>query len=142
MSNSLGRKCPCFSTMSGGSVGLQSGAEHQDVVLLMNQQGADELKRGHWDLGVEASAAGPSGAKEATEGTRWKAPVLSYSSCSAASAGADVGGSKVGADRTRFTMFTTKMLRFRRRCVAKCKDRHLHNSFCLPGIRWTRRAAE
>ena len=89
---------PAFITMSGGSLGLQAGAEHQDVVLLMNQQGADELKSGHWDLGAEAAAAGPSGGKEATESTGWKAPVLSYSNSSGAFAGADVGGSKIGAD--------------------------------------------
>src|SRR5215471_18550342 len=94
-----GWSAPAFITMSGGSLGLQAGAEHQDVVLLMNPQGADELKSGHWDLGAEASAAGPSGGKGATESTGWKAPVLSYSNSSGAFAGADVGGSKIGADQ-------------------------------------------
>jgi lipid-binding SYLF domain-containing protein len=89
---------PAFITMGGGGVGLQAGAEHQDIVLLMNQQGADELKSGHWDLGAEASAAGPSGGKEASESTGWKAPVLSYSNSNGAFAGADVGASKIGAD--------------------------------------------
>jgi lipid-binding SYLF domain-containing protein len=93
-----GWSAPAFITMSGGGVGLQAGAEHQDVVLLMNPQGADELKSGHWDLGAEASAAGPSGGKGATESTGWKAPVLSYSNSSGAFAGADVGASKIGAD--------------------------------------------
>jgi len=50
---------PASITMSGGSVGLRASAEHQDVVLLMNQQGADELKSGHWDLGGEAGAQAP-----------------------------------------------------------------------------------
>jgi maltose-binding protein MalE len=31
---------------SGGSVGLQAGGEHQDIVLLMNAQGEQELKNG------------------------------------------------------------------------------------------------
>jgi len=92
---------PAFITMGGGGVGLQAGAEHQDIVLLMNQQGADELKSGHWDLGAEASAAGPSGGKEASESTGWKAPVLTYSNASGAFAGADVGASKIGADNDR-----------------------------------------
>jgi SH3 domain-containing YSC84-like protein 1 len=95
---SSGWSAPAFISMTGGSVGLQAGAAKQDIVLLMNPQGAQELKSGHWDLGGEAAAAGPSGGAEATESTGWKAPVLSYSNSSGAFAGADVGGSKIGAD--------------------------------------------
>src|SRR5215471_18822970 len=94
-----GWSAPAFITMTGGSVGLQAGAEHQDFVLLMNSHGEQELKNGHWDLGAEAAAAGPSGGTEATESTGWKAPVLSYSNSKGAFAGADVGGSKIGADQ-------------------------------------------
>jgi SH3 domain-containing YSC84-like protein 1 len=93
-----GWSAPAFITVTGGSVGLQAGAEHQDLVLLMNEQGADQLKSGHWDLGASASAAGPNGGDAATAATGWKAPVLSYSNASGAFAGADVGGSKIGAD--------------------------------------------
>lgn len=96
---SAGWSAPAFITMTGGSVGLQAGAEHQDIVLLMNSQGEQELKNGHWDLGAEAVAAGPSGGAGATESTGWKAPVLSYSNAKGAFAGADVGGSKIGADK-------------------------------------------
>lgn len=96
---SSGWSAPAFITMSGGSVGLQAGGEQQDVVLLMNDQGAQELKAGHWDLGAEAVAAGPTGSTGTTESTGWKAPVLSYSSSSGAFAGLDVGGSKLGTDK-------------------------------------------
>ena len=96
---SSGWSAPAFITMSGGSVGLQAGGEHQDLVLLMNSQGEQELKNGHWDLGAEASAAGPSGGAGAAENTGWKAPVLSYSNSKGAFAGADVGGSKIGVDK-------------------------------------------
>jgi lipid-binding SYLF domain-containing protein len=85
--------------MTGGSVGLQAGGEHQDIVLLMNSQGEQELKNGHWDLGAEATAAGPTGGTGTAESTGWKAPVLSYSNSKGAFAGADVGGSKIGADK-------------------------------------------
>jgi len=95
---SSGWSAPAFISMTGGSVGLQAGAAKQDIVLLMNEQGAQELKGGHWDLGAEAAAAGPSGGAEATQSTGWKAPVLSYSNSSGAFAGVDVGGSKIGAD--------------------------------------------
>jgi lipid-binding SYLF domain-containing protein len=93
-----GWSSPAFITMSGGSVGLQAGGEHQDIVLLMNRKGEQELKNGHWDLGAGASAVGPSGGSEVSEETGWKAPVLSYSNSKGAFAGADVGGSKIGID--------------------------------------------
>ena len=89
---------PGFITITGGSVGLQAGGEKQDIVLLMNAQGAEELKGGHWDLGAEAAAAGPTKSTGTTESTGWKAPVLSYSNASGAYAGLDVGGSKIAAD--------------------------------------------
>jgi SH3 domain-containing YSC84-like protein 1 len=94
-----GWSAPAFISLSGGSVGLQAGAEHQDIVLLMNQEGADQLKSGHWDLGASASAAGPNGGDAAATNTGWKAPVLSYSNANGAFAGADVGGSKIGQDK-------------------------------------------
>lgn len=93
-----GWSAPAFISMSGGSIGLQAGAEHQDILLLMNSQGEQELKNGHWELRGEAAAAGPSGGTGTEASTGWKAPVLSYSNSSGAFAGADVGGSKIGAD--------------------------------------------
>jgi SH3 domain-containing YSC84-like protein 1 len=98
---SSGWSAPAFISMTGGSVGLQAGAEHQDVLLLMNSQGEQELKQGHWELKGQAAAAGPTGGSEADASTGWKAPVLSYSNSSGAFAGADVGGSKIGPDDDR-----------------------------------------
>jgi SH3 domain-containing YSC84-like protein 1 len=95
-----GWSAPAFITMSGGSIGLQAGGEHQDIVLLMNNQGEQELRNGHWDLGAEAVAAGPTGASaERSESTSWKAPVLSYAHSSGAYAGANLQGSKIKADQ-------------------------------------------
>ena len=98
---SSGWSAPAFITMSGGSIGLQAGGEHKDIVLLMNEQGEQMLNSGHWDLGAEAVAAGPSGESVGgAEDTGWgKTPVLSYSRSSGAYAGADVGGSKLDADK-------------------------------------------
>jgi SH3 domain-containing YSC84-like protein 1 len=92
-----GWSAPAFISLSGESV--HSAAEHQDLILLMNSQGADELKNGHWDLGASASAPGPSGGHEATPGSGWSAPVLSYSNSDKAFAGADVDGSTIDADK-------------------------------------------
>jgi SH3 domain-containing YSC84-like protein 1 len=97
---SSGWSAPAFITLSGGSVGLQAGGEHQDIVLLMNDRGEKELSSGHWDLGAEAVAAGPTGASAGrTESTGWKAPVLSYAHSSGAYAGANLEGSKLHADQ-------------------------------------------
>jgi lipid-binding SYLF domain-containing protein len=81
-------------------VGLQAGGEHQEIVLLMNNQGKQELINGHWDLGAEAVAAGPTGdGAGVAESTGWKAPVLSYAHSSGAYAGANLQGSKIDLDQ-------------------------------------------
>ena len=96
---SAGWSAPAFISLTGGSVGLQAGGEHQDIILLMNNQGEQELRNGHWDLGAEAVAAGPTGASAGrTESAGWKAPVLSYAHSSGAYAGANLEGSKLRAD--------------------------------------------
>ena len=95
---SSGWSAPAFITMSGGSIGLQAGGEQKDMVLLMNDQGQQELKNGHWELGAQAAAAGPNQGTETTASTGWKAPVLSYSNAKGAFAGADIGGAKIGVD--------------------------------------------
>jgi SH3 domain-containing YSC84-like protein 1 len=95
---SSGWSAPAFISMKGGSVGLQAGVTHQDIILLMNDQGAQQLRSGHWDLGAEAVAAGPSGGAEASETTGWKAPVLSYTRSKGVYAGANLEGSKISAD--------------------------------------------
>ena len=94
-----GWSAPAFITVTGGSLGLQAGGEHQDIVLAMNSQGEQELRNGHWDLGAEAVATGPSGeSTERSQSTGWKAPVLSYTQSSGAYAGANLEGSKINAD--------------------------------------------
>jgi SH3 domain-containing YSC84-like protein 1 len=94
-----GWSAPAFINITAGSVGLQLGFEHQDMVLLMNKQGEQELSSGHWTLGAEAVAIGPN--KQSTGGldnSNWKTPVLIYSSASGAYAGANLEGSKISTD--------------------------------------------
>jgi lipid-binding SYLF domain-containing protein len=93
---SSGWSAPAFISLTGGSVGFQAGVAKQDVILLMNEQGAQQLRSGKWDMGAEAIAAGPTGGAEATDS--WKTPVLSYTRSSGAYAGANLAGSKLGAD--------------------------------------------
>jgi SH3 domain-containing YSC84-like protein 1 len=94
-----GWSAPAFITITGGSVGLQAGGEHQEIVLLMNDQGRQELINGHWDLGAEAVAAGPTSDTGVGESTGWKAPVLSYAHSRGAYAGANLQGSKIDLDQ-------------------------------------------
>jgi len=66
---SSGWSAPAFISMTGASVGLQAGAAEQDIVLLMNDQGKQELEGGHWDLGAEMVATGPTSEAASTAST-------------------------------------------------------------------------
>ena len=96
---SAGWSSPAFVTITGGSVGLQAGLEHQDIVLLMNKQGEQELNAGHWDLGAEAaSAAANTKSSNTVESNDWKTPVISYVLSSGAYVSASVAGTKISVD--------------------------------------------
>src|SRR5512146_2015193 len=60
---SNGWSAPAFFTLTGGSWGAQIGAESVDLVMLvMNDQGMQQLLSANWKLGGEGSvAAGPAG---------------------------------------------------------------------------------
>jgi lipid-binding SYLF domain-containing protein len=94
-----GWSAPAFITITGGSVGLQAGLEHQDLVLLMNKQGEQELDRGQWTLGADAVATGPiTTSTGGPESNGWKTPVLVYATSTGAFAGASLDGSKISVD--------------------------------------------
>ncbi len=94
-----GWSSPGFISITGASVGLQLGLERQDIVLLMNKQGEQQLSGGHWVLGAEAVAAGPD--KQSTgglESRNWKTPVLVYTSTSGEYVGVNLEGSNISVD--------------------------------------------
>lgn len=88
---------PAFISLSGGSVGLQAGGSNSQVILLMNNQGKQDLLNGKFQLSANAVAAGPSGSNY-TASAGWKAPVLSYKQSNGAYAGVNIQGSTITVD--------------------------------------------
>lgn len=96
-----GWSAPAFFTISGGSWGLQIGAEGVDLVLMiMNQKGMDNLLSNKFQIGADASAAGGPVGRHASAGTDWKADtqILSYSRAKGLFAGITLEGAGVRPD--------------------------------------------
>lgn len=104
--NTAGWSAPSFFSISGGSFGLQIGAEGIDLVMLfMNEKGMQALLSDKFQVGGDASAAaGPVG-RDAAAGTDWKlkSPILTYSRSKGVFAGISLNGSviKQDADATK-----------------------------------------
>lgn len=96
---------PAFVNTVEGSYGLQIGGQKADtVMLLMNDQGMDVLRRGGLKFGVDVRAtAGP-----VSGGGDWKAdtikePVLVYTNAGGLFAGAAIEGGGIGtADKANY----------------------------------------
>ena len=97
-----GWSAPVFFSIQGGSFGLQIGGQAVDLVMLiMNQQGMNNLLSSKFKLGADASvAAGPVG-RHAAADTDWKmrAEVLSYSRTRGIFAGLELNGAVIKQDR-------------------------------------------
>jgi lipid-binding SYLF domain-containing protein len=92
---------PIMMQSSGGSFGLQAGAQATDfVVLVMNDKGARALMHGKAKLGADASvAAGPVGRDaEASTNAAMSAEMLSYSRAQGVFAGVSLSGTSLGPD--------------------------------------------
>ena len=93
---------PAFLTLTGGSIGLQAGAQQADVVLLIqNRRGLARLLGNQFKLGGDASAAvGPVGRNlEASTDLQMTAEILSYSRSRGVFAGVTLGGATLRPDR-------------------------------------------
>ena len=93
---------PAFLTLTGGSIGLQIGAQQADIVLLIqNRRGLARLLGNQFKLGGDASAAvGPVGRSlEASTDLQMTAEILSYSRSRGVFAGVTLGGATLRADR-------------------------------------------
>ncbi|MGA9583877.1 MAG: lipid-binding SYLF domain-containing protein [Terracidiphilus sp.] len=96
-----GWSAPIFFAITGGSWGLQIGAEGVDLVMIIqNEQGMKQLLSSKFELGADASvAAGPVG-RHASADTDWKmdAEILTYSRARGAFAGITVAGAAIRRD--------------------------------------------
>ena len=92
---------PAFITFAGGSVGWQIGAQSADIILVFRtKRSVDNLMKGKFTLGADASiAAGPVG-RQAEAGTdiELKAEIVSYSRSRGLFAGLSVEGSSLQID--------------------------------------------
>jgi lipid-binding SYLF domain-containing protein len=89
---------PVFVTITGGSIGLQFGAQSTDVILVLkSERSIDGILKGKYTLGGDAAiAAGPVG-RQAEAGTdiKLKAEIYSYSRSRGLFAGLSLEGAKL-----------------------------------------------
>ena len=110
-----GWSAPAFFLVTGGSFGLQIGAEAVDVVMLvMNENGMKNLLSSKFKLGANASlAAGPVG-RHAAADTDWKmrAQVLTYSRARGIFAGLELNGAVIKQDNDSMWEFYGREVTF------------------------------
>src|ERR1700693_3081807 len=111
-----GWSAPAFFTIGGGSFGLHTGGQANDLVLLiMNKNGMDHLLSSQFKLGADASAAaGPVG-RHAAADTDWKmrAQVLTYSRSRGLFAGLELSGAVIKQDKGSTREFYGRMVPFK-----------------------------
>jgi lipid-binding SYLF domain-containing protein len=114
--NNTDWSAPAFFVITGGSWGLQIGVQAADVVLLiMNDQGMNDLLSSKFKLGANGSvAAGPVG-RDASANTDWKmkAEVLAYSRTRGLFAGLTLDGAVIKQDDDSTRAFYDRMVGFR-----------------------------
>jgi lipid-binding SYLF domain-containing protein len=110
-----GWSAPAPLTITGGSWGLQLGAQATDLVLVvMTDAGMEHLLSSHFKLGADISAAaGPVG-RDATAGTdiKMRAEVLTYSRTRGLFAGIDLSGAAISQDKDETQILFGQMVPF------------------------------
>jgi lipid-binding SYLF domain-containing protein len=111
-----GWSAPAFFSLRGGSFGFQIGGQAADIVMLiMNDQGMNNLLESKFKLGADASvAAGPVG-RHADASTDWKmrAEVLTYSRTRGAFVGISLNGAVVTQHKDDTRDFYGRMVPFK-----------------------------
>ena len=102
---------PAFLSISGGSLGLQLGAEASDLVLLIvDPRSARSLLQSKFTIGADAkAAAGPRSADaSATTDARLDAEIYSYATSKGFFAGVSLGGAKLKLSRKEVAQYYTE----------------------------------
>jgi lipid-binding SYLF domain-containing protein len=111
-----GWSAPAFFSLKGGSFGFQIGGQAADIVMLiMNDEGMNNLLASKFKLGADASvAAGPVG-RHADASTDWKmrAQVLTYSRARGIFAGISLNGAVITQSKDDTRDFYGRMVPFR-----------------------------
>ncbi len=127
-----GWSAPAFFTLTGGSWGAQIGAEGVDVVMLiMNDNGMNQLLAAKFKIGGAASAsAGPVG-RQAAADTSWKmnSEILTYSRARGLFAGATLNGTAIHADDNAMMGYYGSAVGFRSVLTGAVKDPSPHDVF-------------
>jgi len=110
-----GWSAPAFFSLKGGSFGFQIGGQAADIVMLiMNDEGMNNLLASKFKLGADASvAAGPVG-RHADASTDWKmrAQVLTYSRTRGVFAGISLNGAVLNQNKDDTRDFYGRMVPF------------------------------
>jgi len=99
---------PAFVNLTGGSFGVQFGAEVTDLVLFfMTKRGVESLLKSKFILGADASiAAGPVGrSAEVATDIRVKAEIYSYAKSRGLFAGVALDGARIAIDQKATNRF-------------------------------------
>src|SRR5512146_308363 len=111
-----GWSTPAFFNIEGGSFGLQIGGQAVDyIMVIMNDQGMQNLRASKFKLGAAASvAAGPVG-RHAEGSSDWKmrAQVLTYSRSRGVFAGITLNGAVIRQDQDDTRAFYGRMVPFK-----------------------------
>jgi SH3 domain-containing YSC84-like protein 1 len=111
-----GWSAPAFFVITGGSWGAQIGGEAVDLVMLiMNDNGMNDLLSAKFKLGGTGSvAAGPVG-RDASANTDWKlkSEVLTYSRTRGLFAGLTLNGAMIKQDDDATRAFYSRLVGFR-----------------------------
>src|SRR6266404_3911057 len=133
-----GWSAPAFVSVGGGSWGLQIGVEGVDLVMLvMNDQGFQNLLSSKFELTGEGSvAAGPVG-RHASAGTDWKmnTQMLTYSPSKGIFAGLTLEGAVVEQDNDSTRAIYGKNMEFRNILSGKAATPKSADAFMKARIR-------
>jgi lipid-binding SYLF domain-containing protein len=135
---SNGWSAPAFFVATGGKWGAQIGGQATDLVMLiMNENGMNQLLNSKFKIGADASAAaGPVG-REASASTNWKmqSEILTYSRSRGLYAGAILNGVVVKADEGAMTAYYGHDVGFRPALTGQAKDPMAGNDRFVAAVR-------